>query len=269
MMAASISAHHSRQLEENPQHNIRSSWSVRHAAGEPFAVVRVRNLQTAVQGPHDAWGREGKLQPLLVSAELSFNSPFGTAVADDKVTGGDTVHYGSLSKTILATVDSINHLAQTGRAQVQRDHAALMALKDQPTLMSLLQAIWLGLTGSTVDGAHANQDIMSSVLVDVSRLRFMSLTVCLPKASLLGEAVSLTASSVFETDSNGQSTVPMFGISLQLHKLRVPTLIGVNDNERLAKQFVVTDVEIDRCICGTDVYTTLESLIVKVLCFRV
>ncbi|KLU87755.1 hypothetical protein MAPG_06748 [Magnaporthiopsis poae ATCC 64411] len=52
---------------------------------------------------------------------------------------------------------------------------------------------------------------------------------------------------------------------LRLHGLRVPTLIGVNPNERLAKQFVVTDIEIDKFDYAPDVYTALEALAVKII----
>lgn len=51
---------------------------------------------------------------------------------------------------------------------------------------------------------------------------------------------------------------------LGLHGLRVPTLIGVNSNERAAKQMVVVHVEIDRFDVQEDIHTELESTIVEV-----
>lgn len=234
------------------QERIRSVWQVRSAAGEPFAVVRVRNLQAVVQGPHDAWGREGKPQPFLVSAELSFTSPFDASVAGDNVTSGDTVHYGSLSKTILASLEAYSP---------QRATPAAGGRPGGQSLRDVLETIWSTLTGLRVDGDRDER--VDKAFLDLSKVRFMSITVTLPKASLLGEGVSLTASSVFDT-LDISSPVAMFSISLRLLRLRVPTLIGVNSNEREAKQFVITDVELDKFDYSPDAYTILESLVVKV-----
>lgn len=46
--------------------------------------------------------------------------------------------------------------------------------------------------------------------------------------------------------------------------MRVPTLVGVNDNERLAKQFVITTVTVEGFTRGEDVYTEIEAVVVKV-----
>lgn len=266
--------------------SLRSIWAVRQAAGEPLAVVRVRELATAVVGPQDAWGRKGATQPATVSAELHFSRAFDAAVAGDSVAAGDTVHYGVLSKLILACVERSN------------EHALLLAASSAGAggatagggggggaaaggsggggasggsgggsgggdvdLRVLLEMIWIVLTGRNVNGDDAAPE--AKPLLDLSRLRFMSLTVTLPKASLLGEAVSLTASNVFPPHL---ASLSMYGLALKVHRLRVPTLIGVNSNERRAKQFVVADVEIDRFDYYPDLYCELESIVVKV-CF--
>lgn len=58
---------------------------------------------------------------------------------------------------------------------------------------------------------------------------------------------------------------PLYAISLRLHDLRVPTLVGVNENERLARQFVVATVTLDKFNpVAEDHYTALEALVVKV-----
>src|SRR3954462_13724068 len=85
-----------------------TQWEVRAVAGEPKAVVRVRNLQAIVQGGTDAWGRPGKAQPALISAEISFVHPFGTVCSDDRLSP-ETVHYGKLSKAILEAIDDLNN----------------------------------------------------------------------------------------------------------------------------------------------------------------
>lgn len=228
--------------------SLQSLWAVRHAAGEPLAVVRVRDLHTAVVGPQDAWARKSALQPLVVSAELHFSRPFEASVAGDSVTAGDTVHYGTLSKLILACVERSN------------EHVQARSTDGDVDLRVLLEMIWIVLTGRNVNGEDAAAE--AKPLLDLARLRFMSLTVLLPKASLMGEGVSLTAANVFPPHV---ASLSMYGLALKVHKLRVPTLIGVNSNERKAKQFVVTDVEIDRFDYYPDLFCELERLVVQVL----
>lgn len=236
--------------------SLRSLWTVRHAAGEPLAVVRVRQLSTAVIGPQDAWGRKNATQPVTVSAELHFSRGFDAAAAGDRVTAGDTVHYGTLSKLILACVERSNEVAQARAAAGGSGGGG----GDDVDLRVLLEMIWIVLTGRNVNGDDAAPE--AKPLLDLARLRFMSLTVFLPKASLLGEGVSLTAANVFPPH---MASLSMYGLALKVHKLRVPTLIGVNSNERKAKQFVVTEVEIDMFDYYPDLYHELENLVVKVL----
>lgn len=251
--------------------SLRSLWTVRQAAGEPLAVVRVRDLSTAVIGPQDAWGRKSATQPVRVSAELHFSRSFDAAAAGDSIANGDTVHYGTLSKLILACVERSNEHAAvlaaaaststgagSGTAAAASGSGAAGGGGDVD-LRVLLEMIWIVLTGRNVNGDDAAPE--ARPLLDLARLRFMSLTVTLPKASLLGEGVSLTASNVFPPHL---ASLSMYGLALKVHKIRVPTLIGVNSNERTAKQFVVVDVEIDRFDYYPDLYCELERIVVKV-----
>ncbi|KAJ4394578.1 hypothetical protein N0V93_003797 [Gnomoniopsis smithogilvyi] len=226
--------------------SLRSLWTVRQAAGEPLAVVRVRQLTTACIGPQDAWGRKNATQPVTISAELHFSRAFDAAATGDNVTAGDTVHYGQLSKLILACVERSNEHAAASGASVD--------------LRVLLEMIWIVLTGRNVNGQDSAPE--ATPLLDLAKLRYMSLTVTLPKASLLGEGVSLTAVNVFPPHL---ASLSMYGLALKVHRLRVPTLIGVNANERQAKQFVVADVEIDRFDYYPDLYCELERLVVKAM----
>jgi hypothetical protein len=82
----------------------------------------------------------------------------------------------------------------------------------------------------------------------------------LPKASLLGSGVSLCGSELFGPLGQSQAC----SMKLKLHDLRVPTLIGLNANERLAKQMVVANVEIDKWVEKEDHYVQIEQLIVTV-----
>ena len=75
---------------------------------------------------------------------------------------------------------------------------------------------------------------------------------------LLGIGVSAFSTCVFRADGG----IDNFSRSLKLHGLRIPTLVGVNPNERLAKQIVSVSVEIDRT--REDRYAQLEELVVKV-----
>lgn len=227
-----------------------TAWAAKSLAGEPVSVVRVRNLQAVISAGHDAWGRSGKAQPLLVSAELSFRRPFARASAEDRV-AADTVHYGTLSKAILRGLEPF------GGPVPEKPLASLRAVLD---------GVWRCLTGRDVRGdrvAAGEGEEEAKPFLDLSILRFMSLTLTLPKASLLGQGVSLTASSVFGL----QGAVPFvegYATTLRLLGLRVPTLVGVNSNERNAKQVVMADIELDKVCSYGDVYTAIEDLAVKV-----
>ncbi|KAK3337045.1 hypothetical protein B0T19DRAFT_411353 [Cercophora scortea] len=222
-----------------------TSWDVRASAGEPVAVVRVQNLQAVINGPQDAWGRQCKPQPALISAEVSFNAPFDTAATDDRL-GADTLHYGNLSKAILASLDDFS----PGDPALPPDVEHLLSLR------RCVDVILVHLTG-----AYGRAQ---TSLISPERVRFLSITVCLPKASLLGEGVSITQSCVFGA-TGGEFKPAKYAVALSLNKLRVPTLVGVNANERLSKQFVVTTITIDQCDIREDVYTKIEDLVVKAL----
>ena len=239
---------------------LRTAWAVRAAAGEPFAVVRVKNLQTVIRAGTDAWGRPNDAgQPVLVSAEVSFGNNFSTAASQDEL-GLDTVHYGNLSKAILSVLNayipaSIAAPSAPVRAGDNDSYAPLSSIMDR---------IWTRLTGTNLNGSSgASAAPGSPPFLDLSRVRFLSITLRLPKALLLGDGVTLAACSLFETHE-GRSWTAMFSRTLRLHDLRVPTLIGLNAIERKAKQFAVTTVEVDKVDFEADFYTLLEDLIVKV-----
>ena len=91
----------------------------------------------------------------------------------------------------------------------------------------------------------------------------MSIKLTFPKASLLGEGISLTASTLYGPFGGGYGCL-RYALSLRLQNLKVPTLIGVNPNERHNKQSVVADIELDNFICLEDMYTNLEKGVVQV-----
>ncbi|KAK2072836.1 hypothetical protein P8C59_007166 [Phyllachora maydis] len=254
---------------DNPECPYECTWAVAHTADEAPAVVRVRNLQTTVAAAQDAWGRTGKPQPALVSVSVSLRSAFAAAAADDRL-GADTVHYGNLSKAVLAS------LRGDANAPGCEDKVAEMSLR------GVLETVWGQLTGQPVAGSRPGrgggegagegagpgpgpgQAATEKPFLTLEKVRHLSVTVTLPKASLLGEGVSLTASAVFGNAlEEGVVRLEAFGFALRLCNLRIPTLIGVNANERKAKQFVVANVEVDKFDHHPDIYTRLESMVVK------
>ncbi|KAH7163063.1 dihydropteroate synthase [Dactylonectria estremocensis] len=223
--------------------SLQTAWQLQIAEGQPSAAIRVRNVQSTIQGPHDAWGRPGRPQPILVSAEISLVQPFGRSSSADQV-APDTVHYGLLSKAIIATLKRLEMQAADGQVA---------------TLHGVLSSIWSDLTGLNTLGASVNADKKEPFLA-LAFVRRLSVSIVLPKASLIGSGVSLSASAVFQ-----ESSMTARGLVLNLEGLRVPTLIGVNPNERLAKQIVVANIGIEKYRNDEDDYVPLEAVVVDAM----
>ncbi|KAI1425385.1 Dihydroneopterin aldolase-domain-containing protein [Xylaria sp. FL1777] len=256
-----------------------SAWQVRADAGEPQAIVRVRNLQSVMVAGRDAWGRAAKPQPVLVSSEVSFARPFETASAHDAV-NAETVHYGTLSKTLLSGIElfsssssstsSTSSHHKVGTAAKKEDDGPSSAAAAAPGTGDVFEMLWVKMTGRVVDGSRVALPLDQVPFLDATKLRSLALTLHLPKASLLGDGVSLTTAACFADAGDlareaKRNPLRSYARSLRLHGLRVPTLVGVNPNERAAKQMVVVDVEIDRFDVREDIHTELESLVVATL----
>ncbi|KKP04481.1 hypothetical protein THAR02_03425 [Trichoderma harzianum] len=237
--------------------DLEPNWRVRFLAGQPPAIVKVRNLQTSIEGPSDAWNRKGKPQPLSVSASVMLKEAFDGSSSADSVQA-DTVHYGLLSKAILASLEK-----QSQHAEASGDTSKKSQFS---SLRDIVNTIWEDLTGQDCNGRAkmTNEDSEAQAsFLKPSTIRCLELTVHLPKASLLGGGVSLTRIALFGRD--GESRPQPRGLSLKIHDLRVPTLIGVNDNERQAKQVVVASIEIDKFDIDKDIFTMIEGETVKVM----
>lgn len=217
------------------------------------STIKVKNLHATIQGPQDAWGRPDRPQPIAISAAVSLQEPFGASSASDTV-ATDTVHYGLLSKAILSTLASPTPVK---------------------SLRHLLDTTWVAMTGVDsrgwrVDKAGAQQDELAHLpFLHFAQLRSLEITLHLPKATLLGDGVSVTGMGGFAaaescSDVLMKSTMVQSAVSLKIQRLQVPTLIGVNSNERLAKQVVIASVEIEKLEDDADVYPELEQVIVKV-----
>ncbi|KAH8657431.1 Dihydroneopterin aldolase-domain-containing protein [Tricladium varicosporioides] len=209
------------------------------AAGQSPAAIHVRNLQTILTIGKDAWGRVGKSQPVLISTSVFLTKPFESASDEDAVTNS-TIHYGILSKRILEA----SALFSPGR-NVKGQY-------ESRTLRKLIHCIYQSLTQPLDDGGDP--------ILSTSVYNLLELSIMLPKGSLIGTGVSLTFAGL--SNIAEQSTMSM---NLALHNLRIPTLIGVNPNERLAKQIVVANVEIDGYGLLGDVYCELEQVVVKTI----
>lgn len=228
---------------------LKTTPQIRALAPEPPATVRVQNLHlTLTHAGHDAWGRAGKSQPCTISVEVGFAERFSTAAASDRL-GEDTVHYGTLSKVVLGSVARFE--------EGSRQHALGQGERG---LMHVLEHVWRDLTGLKLDGTEVKV-AGETPLIDIAKVQFLSLTVGLPKASLLGDGVALRASAVVDPSLR---RVSARALALEITRLKVPTLIGVNANERLAKQFVVVTVTIEKFDQSEDIYPGVEAAVVKV-----
>ncbi|KAK0387642.1 hypothetical protein NLU13_3887 [Sarocladium strictum] len=200
------------------------------------SIIRVRNLQVTLRGPKDAWGRAGKSQPALVSVEVRMRNSFGLSSEMDQVQA-DTVHYGLLAKGVLRIMEETNHSESLG---------------------SSVGTIWASFTG------HA--DLKGSVpsgdpFLNIRQVEYLRVAIKVTKASLLGEGVSLSCAAAF---ADGVPTA--VASSLEIHGLRIPTLVGVNANERTAKQIVLAHLRVeDFTDLKEDLHVDLEAVVTRVI----
>lgn len=214
-------------------------------SSQPHSQIHVRSLQTTLPISTDAWGRPSNSQPVLISVSLSLSQPFSSAASNDEIESS-TVHYGVLSKSVLA-------------------HCG--AVRSDPT------GEWLkSVQGTTIWGflvgldRHLFNDVVqgSEPFLRESMLEGWKSEVFLVKGSLLGQGVRMTK----YVDCKVKSGIARERFVLCLEKLNVPCLIGVNDIERTAKQLVVATVGIEAGKKGMalvgDEFVKLESVVVEV-----
>ncbi|KAI8632246.1 Dihydroneopterin aldolase-domain-containing protein [Xylariaceae sp. FL1651] len=277
--------------DPDPPAPLVSTWQVHAEAGEPQAVVRVRNLQSVMAAGRDAWGRSARPQPVLLSSEVSFAAPFATASARDALSA-ETVHYGTLCKTLLGGMELFSSVkppsssppsgnsggkavAAAGNANTEQQQQQQKEKKEEegdngttpPRTADVVELLWVQMTGRVLDGSRVALPPDQVPFLDATRLRSLALTLRLPKASLLGSGVSLTTTACFRAVEGEKKDNPLrsYARSLRLHGLHVPTLVGVNANERRAKQMVVADVEIDRYDVAEDIHAELERVVVDTM----
>jgi dihydroneopterin aldolase len=245
--------------------SVMNSWDASIAIGQPPARISVRNLQTTIRVGTDAWGREGKVQPVLISATVSLRKPFDNASVRDTV-NASTIHYGTLSKAILEAAQEFHD--KGGKST---------KLGELSTVKDLMNHIAGHLTDRSLSGRYleffgASVGRRDKPLLESSVVSSLELEVTLPKA-LLNSTTGVSRCSTAALNgiigeilhNYAQEKLDgHYGISIVLRDLQVSTLIGVNSNERRAKQLVIANIEIDVWIMKQDVYNELEEIAVKV-----
>lgn len=245
------------------------------------SVIEVRNLSsnalvgTDIWGGKDQRGRSNRFQPIKLSARISMRNRFDDAAQNDELDEG-TVNYSSLSKNIAHV------LANRAADRANPGHlTGWLGLEMDWSLADLLNWVFVYLTGRRANGSVPDAALAHSFIrggcpcledgpsrerpfLDARHVQELALTLFLPKGTLLSEGVSLTLTSGYAQDSREDMSAP-YSALLKLHDVRIPTLIGLNPNERLAKQMVIATAEIDPyVVVGEDHYNELEQIVVKV-----
>jgi dihydroneopterin aldolase len=245
------------------------------SCGPEVTSISVKNLQAIVAVGQNPWGsahsQDPFLQPVLFSAKVSLVVPFASAAATDQL-NQSTVNYSTLSKEILKC------------ARGPGCPSAVLGLLDH-IFEHLLK--WNDVRGETVVPSLDE----TAPLLRVQDVRELELKIELPKGTLLSESIRITYSTFFthgqldameqaEVDGLSELNTAMgdqhqqkqilfpFGyraLVLTLDGLRVPTIIGINKNERTAKQNVIASISIEPLgDMGPDGYNVLEQVVYKV-----
>ncbi|KAG0650696.1 hypothetical protein D0Z07_2484 [Hyphodiscus hymeniophilus] len=222
--------------------NLKNSWDLQRDLRQPPAKISVRNLQAILRVGRDAWGREGQVQPVLISATVSLRQPFDTASVQDEVTQS-TINYGTLSIAILEAAHKFHD-----RGSAPTIDGSLSTVSD---LISTIEQRIAPKVGEAPDA-----------LIQRSLVSSLELEITLPKALLNSTTgVSRTSATLFDALNEQEYR----GMSVVLRDLRVSTLIGLNPNERLAKQLVIANIELDLWVTKQDIYNELEQIVVKTM----
>lgn len=242
--------------------------------GDAHSIIRIKNLSSQALVGGAIWGgpnddsHRNTFQPMLISCMLSLRDPFTSAAESDRV-NNSTVNYSTLSKEILKVVAS--------RRPDLPHSKDFQGLYMDWSLFDLIEWIQLRLSGYSPSGSRPPVHLVTGFLdggcpclveksspaykpplLDIEKLLELGFRIFLPKATLLSNGVSLSTSSIY-------SPKGAYCSILKIHDIRIPTLIGVNKKERLAKQIVVVNVEVDPYICKErDFYNELEQIITKV-----
>ncbi|KAL1619974.1 hypothetical protein SLS56_009893 [Neofusicoccum ribis] len=192
-------------------------------------TVSLSSLHLVARAGRDVWGRTSRAQPLAISATVAMRARFASAAAGDAL-DASTVHYGHLSKNILAAL------------------ADATAADGSQT--------WLG--GVDVASRVSEAVVRTAAAGAVEGVR---LDVAFPKASTLGDGAGCEWTVLY---AEAGAEVVAVARALYVRRVRVPTLIGVNSNERLKKQMCLVSVWVDRVADeAVDGYDEVEDIVLK------
>ncbi|CAD6448025.1 4ba4a0ed-83ef-4266-b66a-21246ae65287 [Sclerotinia trifoliorum] len=231
--------------------DLMSEWDIQQAREKPVAVIGVKDAQLSAPVGANAWGWNGvmaecPIQPILVSVSVALRRAFKMASEDDDITE-DTIHYGRIRSAILETVHRYN-------TKLKPDNAAELSIKNIVT----------HLIGALTIRHH---------LTVGKNVNWSSVKVMLPKSSLHGAGTSLTMQTIYreeileDQELGSPESIGVMGrsLSLRIHDLTVPTLIGMLEKERFRKQNVIVNVEVDRWLWYGDSHWDMEQIIVKAM----
>lgn len=220
--------------------NVKSSWEISTLIEEPVSVIAIKDLELLSPVGKDAWGSDGVEQPIHISVAISLRHPFKSS-SDGDVLAADTIHYGLIRGAITHAVGEFNKAVKEDRLR--------------ENLRYLMQHV------ASAFHTHGHDKYID---LTGNLARSSEFVVMLPKASALGTGVSLTLTKMYYKNCQQEIESGFYSIRLQLHDIKVPTLIGLLPKERLAKQNVVANVVWDSWQINRDSYSDLEQVVVKV-----
>ncbi|KAL0256211.1 hypothetical protein SLS55_008603 [Diplodia seriata] len=192
-------------------------------------TISLSSLHLVALAGRDVWGRTGRAQPLTLSLCVAARARFASAAAGDAL-DGSTVHYGQLSKAVLAAL---------GPATTTTGGEWLSGLE---VASRVSQAV----------AATAAPGAVEALRLDVG----------FPKASTLGTGAGVEWTLFYGEGEGGE--VVGFARQLYVRGMSIPTLIGVNSNERMKKQMCLVSVWIDKISeAAIDAYDVVEDIVLK------
>lgn len=198
-------------------------WAIRQSVGEAQSVIRITNLQTSTARICDAWGRRKNPQPVLITCSIYLSKSFCNTSASDTLTDS-TVNYGILSKCLLEACREFSNSCSDNPVELSQ-------------MLHYLQQWLTGIQSSDKIGTSVHR----IPLLQPTALDLLELDIFLPKASLHGNGVKMSASFRYRD----MKSLLARSMTLEIPQIRAFTVIGVNNNERLAKQEVIATLEID------------------------
>ncbi|KAJ2903827.1 hypothetical protein MKZ38_009303 [Zalerion maritima] len=266
----------------------------------PSSQVHLRNLRATTIHAHDAWNRSRKPQPLLISISIGLSQPFSTSSAPGDVVDSSTVHYGHLAKGVSSWMDEyesppLSKAPGGGTVGMIMEHlfahltglklpssssswpsSSQAQLRPRPQAQPQTEALPQDQDGEQQQQQQQQQQQPLNTIatadlehlppfLTLSRLHSLAITLSLPKASLLGSrGVFLTTTAVFDPSASGAPS--LINSQLAVRGIQMPTLIGVNANERTAKQVLIADVEIENFrLESGDVYVDVERVVSEMM----